>query len=153
CHVDSNCRVSIVDVRGNGHGCIVVSQQDVFAATWFIDLSGDGYPEFLSVADNGVGGRSSVHYRSSTAYYLTDRERGRPWLTRLAMPVIAVERLEHVDEVDGVLNSEQRQYRDGYYDPVERRFRGFGFVQSINSRATNSEQWSFALAALDESQY
>jgi RHS repeat-associated protein len=143
CLVDRDCTVAIADLLGTGYGCLVISQRGASSETWYLDFCGDAFPGLMNAADNGIGGFTRIAYRSSTAFYLADRERGEPWLTRLPMPVVVVERLDQLDAVNGVANSEQHQYRDGYFDPVERRFRGFGCVQSINARAASEELWSF----------
>lgn len=146
CVLGPSGAILIGDVSGNGHSALIVSEQGILAATWYLDLAGDAYPGLLSRVANGTGGTSTIGYRSSTAFYLADQARGIRWTSRLAMPVILVDRLDHHDATTGITSSEQHQYRDGYFDPVERRFRGFGYVQSLDTRAIDPALWAFPAA-------
>ena len=69
-----------------------------------------------------------------------DKAAGRPWVTRLPFPVHVVERVETFDRVSGNRFVTRYAYHHGYFDGVEREFRGFGMV----------EQWDTEeFAALD----
>ena len=60
---------------------------------------------------------------------LRGRQAGRtPWVTRLPFPVHVVERVETYDYISRNLFVTRYAYHHGYYDGVEREFRGFGRV-------------------------
>src|SRR5271155_4584735 len=65
----------------------------------------------------------------STRFYLDDKERGNQWITRLPFPVQCVERVETLDRINGNHFVTRYAYHDGYYDGIEREFRGFGMVE------------------------
>jgi RHS repeat-associated protein len=139
-------QIFAADVLGVGASAIVVSQARAAAGNLFYDATGGGSPLLLHSIDNGIGGMTDIRYRSSTAYALEDEAAGQPWVTTLPMPVQVVAEVDHRDRIDNVTQCEIFQYRDGYYDPVEREFRGFGFVQSQDSTTMNASLWRFPSA-------
>jgi RHS repeat-associated protein len=136
-------RVGVADVEGRGQACLTIARAGPEGATSYLRLGGPRPAFLLSEIDDGIGATTSFSYRSSTEFYLADRAAGRPWATRLASPVTVVDRVEHHDAVGGVRSFEARQYRDGYYDPVERVFRGFGCVQEQDGKGLDPSLWCF----------
>lgn len=136
-------QITAADVRGTGHACLVVGKAGAPVEHRYLDICGDQFPYLLTAAENGMGGVTAYHYRSSTAYYLKDRERGTPWATTPSQAVTVVDTVEHRDEVTGLLSTDVFQYRDGYYDPAERLFRGFGSVQTQNTQVFHPDVWAF----------
>ena len=67
---------------------------------------------------------------------------GKPWITRLPFPVHVVERVETHDLISRNRFVTRYAYHHGYYDGVEREFRGFGMVEQFDTEE---------LAALTES--
>ncbi|HKS30569.1 MAG TPA: SpvB/TcaC N-terminal domain-containing protein [Pyrinomonadaceae bacterium] len=128
-------QVSVADVDGRGRACLVVAKAGTKARHLYMDFCGDSIPYLLTTLNNGTGAVTSYQYRSSTDFSLQDRERGRPWAMNLAAPVMVVERVEHRDLFTGLINTESFEYRDGYFDPVERVFRGFGFSQVLEAQS------------------
>ena len=53
----------------------------------------------------------------------------RPWITRLPFPVHVVERVETFDRISRNRFVTRYAYHHGYFDGVEREFRGFGMVE------------------------
>lgn len=115
------------DINGNGSTDIllnaILGRQKQFA---FVDLSPGAPPNLLNSVDNGIGGRTRMHYTSSVAEMVRDAGAGRPWSQTLPFPVPVVSSME----VDDGLNTYRTEfaYRDGYYDAVEKEFRGFAEV-------------------------
>ena len=70
-----------------------------------------------------------MHYAPSTKFYLADKRAGKPWITRLPFPVHVVERVETYDRISGNRFVTRYAYHHGYFDGVEREFRGFGMVE------------------------
>ena len=54
---------------------------------------------------------------------------GKPWITRLPFPVHVVERVETYDRISRNRFVTRYAYHHGYFDGVEREFRGFGMVE------------------------
>ncbi len=86
-------------------------------------------PHLLARFANGQGGETRLAYASSTEFYLKDKAEGRPWITRLSFPVHLVERVEHYDHIAETKLVSRYRYHHGYYDPVEREYRGFAYVE------------------------
>lgn len=103
---------------------------------YFLDLTGGHKPYLLTRMDNHLGAVTEVSYAPSTQSYLRDQAAAAPethWRTTLPFPVHVVERVTVRDELsDGTLTTEYR-YHHGYWDGVEREFRGFGMVEQVDT--------------------
>lgn len=101
---------------------------------FFLDFTAEGKPYLLNEMDNHMGAVTKVAYEPSTNFYLRDEERsGTRWQTPLPFPVQVVARVEVIDEISqGKLTTEYR-YHHGYWDGVEREFRGFGRVDQLDT--------------------
>ena len=130
--VDSLSIVSVTDLLGQGTPCLVWSSPlppDASRPMRYVDLTGGVKPYLLTSMSNNLGARTRVGYTSSTRFYLADRAAGRPWVTRLPFPVHVVDQVEVSDLVSGNRFTTRYAYHHGYFDPVEREFRGFGMVE------------------------
>jgi hypothetical protein len=144
--VDNFSSVMTVDLLGNGTACLVWSSPlpgDARRPIRYIDLMGSRKPHLLIKSVNNLGAETHVHYAPSTKFYLADKLEGKPWITRIPFPVHVVERVETNDRVSGNRFVTCYSYHHGYFDGIEREFRGFGRVDQ-----TDTEEF----AALDASQ-
>ena len=100
----------------------------------FLDLTGGVKPYLITEMNNHMGAITRVQYAPSTKFYLADQEKKETeWKAHLPFPVQVVERVEVIDELSkGKLTTEYR-YHHGYWDGIEREFRGFGMVEQHNS--------------------
>lgn len=124
-------RVQVLDLLGNGTPCLAWSSPlpgDARAPLRYIDLFGGKKPHLLVEHDNGAGRTTTVGYRCSTRFYLDDARAGTPWRTTLPFPVQCVARVETREQVTESLLVQEYSYHHGYYDHVEREFRGFARV-------------------------
>jgi hypothetical protein len=101
----------------------------------YMDLMGGQKPHLLVSVKNNLGAETRVQYAASTKFYLQDRATGKPWITRLPFPVHAVERVETYDYVTQTKFLSLYQYHHGYFDGVEREFRGFGRVDQFDTES------------------
>jgi RHS repeat-associated protein len=139
--VDSLSSVSVVDLLGNGTAYIVWSSPlpgDARRPMRYIDLMGGQKPHLLLSVNNNMGAETRVQYAASTKFYLADRARGTPWVTRLPFPVYVVERVETEDWVSNNRFATRYAYHHGYYDGYEREFRGFGMVEQWDTEEINT---------------
>ncbi|MGC4065059.1 MAG: toxin TcdB middle/N-terminal domain-containing protein [Polyangiaceae bacterium] len=130
--VDNVASVSLVDLLGQGTSCLVWSSSLPSAANqpvYYIDLMGGSKPHLLSTVTNNMGARTRITYSTSTAHYLRDKSEGLRWLTRLSFPVQVVDRIVHEDLVTKSELVVRYRYHHGFYDGVEREFRGFACVE------------------------
>ncbi len=130
-HLDDDSTVITADLLGNGTACLVWSSPlpgDARRPMRYLDLMGGTKPHLLIKSINNLGAETEIHYAPSTYFYLKDKRDGRPWVTRLPFPVQVVERLVTLDRVSGNRFVTRYEYHHGYFDGVEREFRGFGRV-------------------------
>ena len=131
-HIDDLASVTTVDLLGNGTACLVWSSPlpgDSRRPMRYIDLMGGQKPHLLLAVKNNLGAETHVHYAPSTRFYLTDKTAGTPWITRLPFPVHVVERVEVYDRISRSRFVTRYAYHHGYFDGVEREFRGFGMIE------------------------
>ena len=128
--------VAVVDVRGTGTACLVWSSplpETGRPRLRYLDLVGGVKPHLLTASSNNLGAETHVTYAASTRFALEDRAAGRPWATRLPFPVHVVERVETLDRISRNRFVSRYTYHDGYFDGVEREFRGFGMVEQYDT--------------------
>jgi RHS repeat-associated protein len=136
--VDAAAAVDVVDLLGNGTACLVWSSPlpcDVDRPLRYVDLLGGEKPHLLVRVINNLGAETRIDYAPSTKFALQDRGNGNPWLTRLPFPVQVVERVVTHDRVSRNRFVTRYAYHHGYYDGVEREFRGFGLVEQWDTEA------------------
>jgi RHS repeat-associated protein len=129
---DNLASVTTADLLGNGTACLVWSSplpQDSRRPLRYIDLMGGQKPHLLIRSINNLGAETHTQYAPSTKFYLADKLAGKPWDTKLPFPVHVVERVETYDRISGHRFVTRYAYRDGYFDGIEREFRGFGRVE------------------------
>ena len=144
--VDDLVSVEPTDLLGNGTTCLVWSSPLPGDARWsmrYVNLMGGNKPHLLVKTVNNLGAETRIQYAPSTKFYLQDKYDGKPWITRLPFPVHVVERVETYDHISRNRFVTRYAYHHGYFDGMEREFRGFGMV----------EQWDTEeYAALSQSQ-
>jgi RHS repeat-associated protein len=134
--VNSLQTVQALDLIGSGTACLVWTSSlpgDARQSMRYIDLMGGEKPHLLTLSRNNLGAEMRVFYAPSTKFYLADRAAEQPWVTRLPFPVHVVERVETYDWVSRNLFVTRYAYHHGYYDGVEREFRGFGMVEQFDT--------------------
>jgi RHS repeat-associated protein len=129
--------VSIVptDLLGNGTTCLVWSSplpSDARRPMRYVNLMGGQKPHLLVRTINNLGAETRVHYATSTKFYLQDKRDGKPWITRLPFPVHVVEKVTVMDKWRQTTFSSTYSYHHGYFDGIEREFRGFGRVEQTD---------------------
>ena len=136
-HYNNLSQVSIVDLQGLGCSSLVLSVPHLSPAQhWRYDFVAEK-PYLLTASNNNMGAAHRIAYRSSA----------QEWLDEKASRVIAKESLAcHVplalhlvsrqvqrDEITGTRQTQVFSYRQGYYDGVEREFRGFGLLMQTDN--------------------
>jgi len=131
-----NAAISVVDFLGRGTACLVWSSpwpSDAMRPLRYADLMGGVKPHLLSRIANNLGAETAIAYASSTEFYLADRAAGRPWVTPLPFPVHVVKRVESFDAISRHRFVSTSSYHHGYFDAVEREFRGFGRIDRVDT--------------------
>ncbi|MBL7792405.1 MAG: VCBS repeat-containing protein [Saprospiraceae bacterium] len=129
--------VRLIDLKGSGVAGILWSSDlrgDGRPHMFFLDLTGGGKPYVLNEMDNNIGAVTKVEYVSSAEFYLMDeQDRNLRWQTSLPMPVQVVKKVEVIDAISQTKLTTAYRYHHGYWDGLEREFRGFGMVEQTDT--------------------
>lgn len=134
--IDNLASVMAVDLLGNGTACLVWSSPlpgNAGRQMRYIDLMGGQKPHLLERIVNNLGAETQITYAPSTEFYLKDKFEGTPWVTKIPFPVHVVEKVETFDQVSRNRFVTCYTYHHGYFDGVEREFRGFGMVEQLDT--------------------
>ena len=127
----------IADLLGTGTGGLLCSRAtggEGRPSMFFLDLTGGVKPGLLIEVDNHIGAATTIEYLSSTTLAARDHPDPRTrWRTPLPFPVPVVDRVRVTDEVSHSVLSTEYRYRHGYWDGLEREFRGFGRVEQTDT--------------------
>ncbi len=99
-------------------------------------------PHLLSRIENHLGMVQTVGYDSSVMQAARADE---PWDVNLPYPMLVVARTDTFTTLGGLHEVVEYTYRNGYYDGVEKQFRGF---TDVTTRAPGDETQEEALARL-----
>jgi RHS repeat-associated protein len=134
--VDDASSVLTADLLGSGTACLVWSSLlpgPTHRPLRYIDLMGGTKPHLLIKSVNNLGAETEVQYVPATRFYLADKGAGRPWVSRLPFPVHVVEQVITHDRISNNRFVTSYTYHHGYFDGVEREFRGFGLVEQLDT--------------------
>jgi RHS repeat-associated protein len=134
--IDDATSVLVSDFLGHGTACLLWSSPlpgDAGRQLRYVDLMCGQKPHLLVRTNNNLGAETTIEYASSAKFYLADKAAGTPWVTRLPFPVHVVERVETYDYVGRNRFVTRYSYHHGFYDGVEREFRGFGRVDQLDT--------------------
>lgn len=129
-------QLMVADLLGNGTACVVWSSPLPRYATSpmrYVDLMGGRKPYLLSGYSNQSGKEVTLEYKSSTWFYLADKQAGKPWVTKLPFPVQCLTKVSSRDTVTRAYLTTEYVYHHGYYDHAEREYRGFGCVEQTDT--------------------
>ncbi len=134
----------LADLDGNGSTDLLWVNPGMTPGWQWLELMPEGKANLLHWTDNGIGRLTEVTYSNSTEDMVRAREAGFPWLSTsgFSLPVIRRLRITPSLDLDGISDSGRTastdqyvtefQYRDAYYDPFEKEFRGFAFAQKLD---------------------
>ncbi|KAL2784829.1 hypothetical protein BJX66DRAFT_343659 [Aspergillus keveii] len=135
---DHLATIDAVDLLGNGTICLVWSSSlpdRRRGPMKYINLTNGVKPHLLQSVTNNLGAETEFEYAPSTKFYLDDVEKGNPWLTRLPFPVQCVHKMITIDRISSNFFTTRYAYHHGYYDGIDREFRGFGMVEEWDTDA------------------
>lgn len=123
------------DLNGNGSTDLIYAGGFPTDRLRMVDLGvllcGSPAPNVLTSITNGIGRVTRIGYAPSTRFALEDAAAGRPWPDPMPFPVQVVAAVTNLDSLGHTYVSRFR-YHDGYYDPVEKQFRGFARVEQVD---------------------
>ncbi len=133
--VDAQATVRWADLNGNGTTDLIYSDSAAATPMRLIEfgqlVSGGLAPNLLTRIANGIGRVTQIEYAPSTSFALADDAAGRPWPDPLPFPVTVVASTTVSDSLGHGYVTRYR-YHDGYYDSVEKQFRGFAEVEQVD---------------------
>jgi hypothetical protein len=128
---DNLCQVSIADLRGLGCSSLILSVPHITPQHWRYDFV-ESKPYLLTGTHNNMGASETISYRSSAQEWLDEKaahtKAGTPAVCHVPMALHLVSSQTREDEITGNRLTRKFAYRQGYYDGVEREFRGFGLL-------------------------
>jgi RHS repeat-associated protein len=148
-------KISFTDILGNGTACLVFTKIAPVPRHYYYNFSGESSlpdgslkqslkPYLLNKTNNNMGLVSYVNYCSSTKFLLEDKLTGKPWITKLPFPVQLVEETISYESFSESRYVTRYKYHDGYYDPDQKQFMGFGYVESWDSETFEAFQASYS---------
>lgn len=134
--IDNLATIMTADLLGNGTACLVWSSPFAGNARQpmrYVDLMGGQKPHVMVRMANNLGAETQITYAPSTKFYVKDRLAGKPWITKIPFPIHCVKRVTVTDKWRKTTFSSTYSYHHGYFDGIEREFRGFGRVEQVDS--------------------
>lgn len=152
---DRFCQVSLADLQGLGCASLVLTVPHMTPRHWHLSFAEKPY--LLNQTNNHMGGLGKVTYRSSAQEWLDEkhalRAADKPAISYLPFPVHVVVKQTQEDSITSTTLTQLFQYRQGFYDPREREFRGFGLVLQTDSETPPNRQESFTAPVLSKTWY
>ncbi len=135
---DNTCQLTLADVQGLGVTSLLLSVPHMASRHWRYDFT-TTKPYLLCTVNNNMGAESRLSYRSSVQFWLDEKEKaakeGRRIACGMPFPMHLLARTTQFDEITHNSLSQQAHYYHGFYDGVEREFRGFGRVDTVDTHA------------------
>lgn len=129
--------IRICDMMGTGQAGILWSfgpDSGTPGKMFFLDFTKGNKPYVLEQMNNNMGSLTRISYGSSVYHYLRDQVNPvTRWKTQLPFPVQVVNKVEVYDFLSKGKLVTQYNYHNGYWDGVEREFRGFAHVDSTDT--------------------
>jgi hypothetical protein len=157
---DRFCQIGAADLQGLGFSSLIITEPHVEPRHWTLHYAANRggtlhKPYLLKATDNNMGATGEVTYRSSAQEWLDEKQTlqnaGQAAVSYLPFPVHVVVRQTQKDTVTGNKLTQLYQYRQGFYDPVEREFRGFGLVMQTDTEIPPDQQEGFTAPVLVKS--
>lgn len=138
---DRLCQVTTADLLGLGCTSLVLTVPHMSPRHWRYDFI-SAKPYLLNRSNNNMGALSLIDYRSSAQEFLDEEDEHKPQVVESGVPFAMhlVKRQTQIDEVTGNRLTQLLSYRQGYYDPFEREFRGFGLLRQTDTEAGEVER-------------
>ncbi|NSX10420.1 toxin [Pseudomonas lini] len=152
---DRLCQVSIADLQGLGCSSLILTVPHRTPRHWRYDFV-SAKPYLLTGTNNNMGAAGSISYRSSAQEWLDEKKNevnaDRAPVCHVPFALHLVSKLTRLDEITGNRQSQSFSYSRGYYDGIEREFRGFGLLLQTDSETTggDTESPGFTLPCLQK---
>ncbi|MEL6180725.1 MAG: toxin TcdB middle/N-terminal domain-containing protein, partial [Myxococcota bacterium] len=122
---DATTTVLYADMNGNGSTDVVWLAAD--GAVTYLELF-PVRPNQLSRIENGLGSVTDITYDTSVQHMARDGG-WEAWQYRLPHPMLVVDSVTRYDLLTNIPEVTRYQYHDGFYDGIEKQFRGYARVE------------------------
>jgi hypothetical protein len=153
------CSLQVADIQGLGTTSLILTVPHPQPQHWVCPLA-TRKPWLLSGANNNMGARHTLTYRSSAQFWLDEKaeaaaEGKSPPACYLPFALHLLCRTETTDEITGNRLSSTVRYRHGVWDGREREFRGFAFVETVDTDTLSAKGTAaeLSLPAISRSWY
>ncbi|MBV6825209.1 SpvB/TcaC N-terminal domain-containing protein [Pseudomonas sp. PD9R] len=147
---DRLCQVSIADLQGLGCSSLILTVPHMKPEHWRYDFV-SAKPYLVNATHNNMGAVTGVTYRSSAQEWLDEKAEliaaGKDPVSFLPFAMHLVNQQTQLDEITGNRLTQGFSYRQGFYDSVEREFRGFGLLLQTDTEASAAERTSQGFTA------
>ncbi|MFJ2363634.1 SpvB/TcaC N-terminal domain-containing protein [Pseudomonas sp. NPDC087697] len=153
---DRLCQVSIADLQGLGCSSLILSVPHMAPQHWRYDFVSEK-PYLLTGTNNNMGAAGRIRYRSSAQEWLDEKtekiKAGSPLTCHVPFALHLVEKQAQLDEITGNRLTQSLSYRQGFYDGIEREFRGFGLLLQSDSETNpgDTDSPGFTMPCLKKS--
>ncbi|EJM16128.1 virulence plasmid B protein [Pseudomonas sp. GM18] len=136
---DNLCQVTFADLQGLGCASLLLTVPHMAPQHWVYHFVSER-PYLLNGCNNNMGYSATLGHVSSAQCWLDEKRRAlmareRP-VCYLPFPQQLLSWLRQDDEITGNYLQQFFEYFEGYYDGMEREFRGFGRVYQTDSELT-----------------
>ncbi|WP_371356099.1 SpvB/TcaC N-terminal domain-containing protein [Pseudomonas chlororaphis] len=128
-------QVSFVDMNGTGTVNLVLTISHMAPSHWCYTFSRTK-SYLLEQINNNLGAQTTFIYRSSAQEWLDEKQANPTSICHLPFPLPLLSGVVSLDEVSGNTLAQSFLYRQGLYAGIDREFRGFGFVQQLDTNST-----------------
>lgn len=133
---DNRCQVTFADLQGIGCASLVLSVTHMQPRHFVYHFVSE-QPYLLNGCNNNMGYNTTLGHVSSAQYWLDEKQQlldaGEHPVCNLPFPQQVLAWLRQEDEITGNYRMQLWKYFEGYYDGIERQFRGFARVYQTDS--------------------
>jgi len=136
-HYDDTCQLTFNDLQGTGGLSVLFSVPHMAPTHYVLSLS-QLKPHLLCQLDNQCGAVSEVVYRHTGQEWLDEKANSPEADCKLPIALYLVKEMIQTDKITGNQLTQHYTYRNGLYDPDEREYRGFGYVETLDTQVLSS---------------
>ena len=140
---DRLCQVSVADLQGLGCSSLILSVPHMQPVHWRYDFV-SAKPYLVNATNNNMGSATAVSFRSSAQEWLDEKAEliaaGTAPACDLPFAMHLVSQQSQLDEITGNHLTQTFRYRQGFYDRIEREFRGFGLLLQSDTEASPAQR-------------
>ena len=120
---------TVVSADMNGNGTEDMVWIDAQGNVTYLDMF-IVRPNLLTHIENGIGRTTDISYNSTVIQMALAREAGTPWKYRVPFPMTVVNKVDESDQLTNLHEVTTYRYNDGFYDGVEKQYRGHAHVET-----------------------